>query len=287
MRTIFGSGLLFLVCFVFACNLKPAIRSNEGALQTKSDSAEEPIPSDQAVDFEGVSFRYDPSVFGDVTKEVVPEHRLEAADQKPEGVGPRHVRFMFELGEEYNKAELLVFAIDEFPGAYGVDSESVEHIKKESDALRKVLKDPTYRLDGDIPHLPFEDVAANFYVKVREFDFQNGDGVLFVTHWEHGVDFISNRNLLYRFEGLTADGKFYVTAEMPVSVGFLPDNPSEFEGYTEKDLTDLMANSNGATAKHEAYIKSIATRLEKLNSNDYSPALEKFEAVISSLSIKR
>ena len=42
----------------------------------------------------------------------------------------------------------------------------------------------------------------------------------------------SNRQLRYIFEGLTDDEKYYVLAEMPVSVDFLPkDSSDEYEGY--------------------------------------------------------
>jgi len=60
--------LLIFVSLLVGCNLRPSIRGNEGSLESKTETVEETIPSDQAVEFEGVSFHYDPRVFGDVKK---------------------------------------------------------------------------------------------------------------------------------------------------------------------------------------------------------------------------
>jgi hypothetical protein len=284
MRNLIASScLLVLACVLLACSYKPTVRSNEGSLEPKSESVEEVLPSEQAVDFEGVSFTYDPRVFGDVKKEVVPEVRLKEPDEIPDYVAPRHVRFEFELGHESGNARIEVYPLDEFPGVCSVSRELAEGMKEEIEGLRKVLKDPSYRRDGQIPHLPFRQASDTFYVNVRKFDFQNGNGILFITHWMHGVELVSNRSLIYRFEGITADGKYYVTAETPISVDFLPDtSPEEFEGYTYKNALDRWTTG---VAKHEKYVKSITTRLEKLSSKDYSPNLEKFEAIISSVRI--
>ena len=289
MRIVIGPAcLLVFVCVLFACHLKPVVRSNEGSLEPKNESAEETIPSEQMVDFEGVSFTYDPRVFGDVTKEVVPEQKLEAPDNKPESVAPQHIRFEFEFGREFGRARIAVFPLKGFEDVYAISPDSVANMKEYIAGLRRTVNDPSFRVDGQIPHLEFRDASDNFYVKVRDFDFPSGDGILFVTHWEHGVDFVSNRNLRYRFEGFTADGKYYVTAETPLSVAFLPDDsPKEFEGFTEEDLMEFMRGSKAAAAKREKYIASISTRLEKLTSSDYSPNLEKFEAIIASLKINK
>src|SRR5690349_23990980 len=107
MRILIGT--LIFVCVICGCNLKPAIRGNEGSLESKSNSAEEATVSDQAIEFEGVSFHYDPRVFGDVKKEVVPEHKLERPDNKPDRVAPEHVEFEFEFGSpDSEKARIAV-----------------------------------------------------------------------------------------------------------------------------------------------------------------------------------
>jgi len=276
--------LLICACFLIGCNLRPSVRGNEGSLQAKSESAEESIPSDQEVDFEGVSFHYDPLVFGDVTKQVVPEHKLEDPTDKPDYVEPKNVRFDFEFKRKDGggSARLVIYTLEEFDDAYAIDPHMVKWVNDEIAGLRKVLRDPSFRIQGQIPRVEFADASDDFYVKVRQYDFQSGDGIIFVTHWNSEVSLISNRNLVYRFEGITADGKYFIVAETPVSVAFLPDtSPVDFEGYTARSVYF----DQGSEAKLKSYRKSISTRLEKLNANDYSPSLEKFEEIISSLKI--
>lgn len=244
----------------------------------KESSPKEP-GSSKSVDFKGVHFSYDPSVFGNVKSEVVPEYPLKEPDYKPDGVAPEHVRFTFDFGKEYSKAKISVYPLNEFPKVYSVNPDSVERMKKDIEALKKVIKDASIRHEGEIPHLPFIDASQVFHSKVRHYNFENGKGILFVTHVANECGFIINGDLIYRFEGLTNDGRFYITAETPVSVGFLPnESQDEIDGYTWKDL---------CAHHYDDYINSITSRLEKLNPNDFRPNLEKFESIISSLKVNK
>jgi hypothetical protein len=123
--------LVISSCAFFACNYRPVVRSNEGALEPKHDSVEEAVPSDQSVDFEGVSFTYDPRVFGDVKKEVVPESKLDDPSFRPDDVAPEHVLFEFEYGREYNKARIAVYPLDKFDDVYAISPQMVESINKQ------------------------------------------------------------------------------------------------------------------------------------------------------------
>jgi len=239
------------------------------------------------VEFKGVSFHYSPKIFGNVRLEEIDAYPLKEPDWKPDRVAPEHLLFTFDFGREYSKkAHVSVYPLNKFPKMYSVNPESVKSIEEKIEALGKALNDKTYRLEGEIPHLPFADASQDFHSKVHHFNFENGKGILFVTHWSHGAGLLSNHNLIYRFEGLSDDGKFYVTAETPVSVDFLPDeSPDEFEGHTYEDLFEDYKVPKSERKRFDTYINSITSRMEKLNAGDFRPNLETFESLISSLRI--
>ena len=106
MKSVIGS--ICLLGLLSSCNFKPTVRGNEGSLEPKTEAGEEAIASDPEVSFEGITFRYDPHVFGDVKKEVVPESKLEDPTFKPDGVAPEHVLFEFDYGKEFNRWQFAV-----------------------------------------------------------------------------------------------------------------------------------------------------------------------------------
>ena len=99
---------------------------------------------------------------------------------------------------------------------------------------------------------------------------------------------VSNDHLRYVFEGLSSDGKYYVLAEIPISVKFLPeDPPDEFEGYKQSYLFEDYETSDTIKRRYRNYISSITTRLDNLSPNDFNPSLRYLEEMISSLKIER
>ena len=238
----------------------------------------------QKVDFKGISFSYNPQIFGEVKSEEVAEQYLEEATDKPDFVAPQHCLFTFDLSTPFSDMYIAVYPINEFPRMYAVNQSSVEEAKKEKENLRRVLKDKNFRVENQIPYLPFIDAGQAFQAKVKHYNFQSGKGILFLTFWETQVEFPSNRQLRYVFEGITNDGKYYVLAEMPVSVDFLPDDSSEeFEGYKipwEK-LNDKAEMKRFARVK-----ENIGIKLENLPENEVQPNPKYFEEIISSLKIE-
>ncbi len=280
------SGILLLVILASSSCVTVSVSERgsrtEGAIApVDPQPASTPLNTSRSVEFEGVSFTYDPSVFGGVKTELVPDYPLDDPDFKPDGVEPEHVQFTFDLHHDYSNAELAVFPLNRFPEMYAKNPYSVTQMKREIEALRQLVKNKDYRFDGQIPHLRFADASLDFFVHVKDLVFAGGKGVVFVTHWNTEASLISNRNLIYRFEGITDDGKWYVTAETPIRVDALPyEQPDEFEGYKWEDGLH-------SEQKRKKYVDSISSRLARLKPDDFTPRLAKFEEIISSLRIAR
>jgi hypothetical protein len=164
----------------------------------------------------------------------------------------------------------------------------MQAMEEEVEALRKVLSDKNVRHENEIPILPWGDASQSFQTNVKLSEFDKGKGIFFVTYFNTEMALISNDHLQYVFEGLTSDGKYYVLAQIPISVGFLPDeSPTEFEGYKEKFLYDDYPYSDAHNKRYKDYISSITTRLEKLSARGFHPDLKNLEEIIASLKIDK
>ena len=258
---------------------------NSASIGNAAPQIEQSKATSQMVNFKGVSFNYNPQIFGAVKSEEVTEYALPDATYKPDGVEPQHRLFTFDLTTDFGEMYIAVYPIDDFPRMYAVNKSSVKALEKEVNGFKKVLKDKNFRIENQIPYLRFIDSTQVFQVKVKHFPFQNGKGILFLTFWDTQVELPSNRQLRYVFEGLSDDGKYYVLAEMPASVSFLPDDSSEeYEGYkiNWNKLQDKVEMKRFAEVN-----KKIAARLEKLPQNQFKPELKYFEEIISSLKIEK
>lgn len=240
----------------------------------------------QTVNFKSVSFIYNPQIFGEVKSEEVAEYLLQEETFKPDGVAPQHRLFTFDLATGFSEMYIAVYPINDFPRMYAVNKSSVKAQEEEIKEFKKVLKNKNFRVEGQIPYIPFIDASQSFQAKVKHFPFQSGKGILFLTFWDNELAFPSNRQLRYVFEGLTNDGKYYVLAEMPVSVDFLPEDSSdEFEGYKIPQGEEF--NSEVVLKRIAEIDKKVAIKLENLPQNEFTPDLKYLEEIISSLKIEK
>lgn len=244
------------------------------ANKSTAPKIEKPNAKLQAVNFKGVSFTYNPQVFGKVKSEEVAEYVLQNATDKPDYIAPRHRLFSFDLSTDYNEMSVAVYPIDGFPQMYAADESSVEAQIELIRDFKKALKDKNFRAANQIPFIPFRDASQAFQARVKHFPFQNGKGILFLTHWDTQIELPSNRQLRYVYEGLTDDEKYYVVMEMPVAVKFLPN-----------DATDKFEGKAIETKRFDEVKEKIARRLENLPPNEFKPNLKHLEEIASSLKI--
>ncbi len=112
---------------------------------------------------------------------------------------------------------------------------------------------------------------------VQFLSFQNGTGVRFVTVYGiQDVVPISNEHLVYVFQGLTEDGKYYVKAGFHIYHALLEDELQDLP-------QEIYADETGAAlqdyfAREEAFLEQ--------NPDEFQPALEHLDALLKSLRIE-
>lgn len=228
----------------------------------------EPEVVEPDVTFRGVSFSY---------RDVLPETTAETVTAVPRtpgaGIGgghPEHIRFTFgepapdDFFSPYTP-QILVYPVANYEGLFQDAAFRVA-------ALRQLLVERPTAVTGELPLLPFINAAEVFHSQVEYVDFQNGSGVRFVTAYAQGVDPLTNQSIFYTFQGLTDDGRLYVSAFFPVSTAALPDNVDDFD-FSQIESTESWL----------AYLTETTEALGNLNVAEFIPDLTQLDGVIESL----
>lgn len=129
-----------------------------------------------------------------------------------------------------------------------------------------------------IPFLPLVLEQQYFVSHGKLMSFTGGDGIRFITDFGDGPNPISNMSLIYTFQGLTDDGKYWLAVTLPVSNPILPETYDILpEGYTEENLAQ----------NYEAYISSVKNALEVQPMDSFYPAIDLLDNLITSLIVNQ
>ena len=122
------------------------------------------------------------------------------------------------------------------------------------------------------PVLPFPDVGIVFITKVRYLDFPNGSGMAWLSQWLYEANPINNEELWYVFQGLTKDGKYYVSVEVRMKHPSLPEKAD-------------TSNSQEFSKTYDAYLRKAVPALAKLPDETFRPSLVKLRAMFESIKV--
>ena len=266
-RLILTLGMGLYVCLLgqFGC------RHKERALSEGTRS----------VQGQGFALRYDPSVFQ--TCQVTTEPRLTVADigtDIPFDNAPKRVKFTLRAKapnylkgsevEPWGEGSLQVIplrdaSVKDFAQAY-------PDLQKEADGLRAILKGGALRVGADnvLPDWNCVDKEQTIHAKARILDMPWCSGIQFLTQYtqEPGTAIV-NAGLVYKFQGLSKDGAYYVAAEIPAAHRSLPNHDP---------ATDLPSKE-----KADAYYAETEHRLDGLEGTSFFPPLNVLREMIQSL----
>jgi hypothetical protein len=126
-------------------------------------------------------------------------------------------------------------------------------------ALRRLLAQRPEFVDGEeIPVLPDPGAPQAFRARVRYLSFDGGEGVAFITRYATGVASPA-APLVWTFQGVTDDGRYWVSVFHPVHA---PDLPQSGPPYT--------------AARH----------LEATHPDNFRPGLDTLAAVVRTLRVR-
>jgi len=144
---------------------------------------------------------------------------------------------------------------------------------KEAASLQALLQSP--QEIPTMPFLPLVNAKQMMHAHLQYQDFKGGQGLRYLTWFSQGIVPVNNYELIYTYQGLTSDGKYYVAAVLPVNHPSLPadgkvtgNEPPEF------------------SSDYSAYIASVVNTLNPEAANTFTPDLTQLDAMISTLEVK-
>jgi hypothetical protein len=131
--------------------------------------------------------------------------------------------------------------------------------------------------DKGLPFLPIFNAGQEFFSQYKAISFGSGNGIRYLTQYSQYFDPINNHELFYTFQGLTSDGKYWISAILPISNPILPaDGNSPPNGQSQEEF------GNNFTT----YIADLATQLNSQPPDNYSPTIRMLDALVASLRIQ-
>jgi hypothetical protein len=228
-------------------------------------------PGLPGADFGGVTFLYDPQVAGSVSGQEVPA--VNEGQGAPWEIQPATITFNFDgypVTDSQQTPQILVFPVTDFEKMSESAATEIAH-------LRVAIADhPQTFPDQGLPFLPTWNAAQVFHSKVSYFSFSSGQGVRYLTMYAQNFATINNKVLFYTYQGLTSDGKYYVSAIFPVTNAILPPDESIPGGDFDKFSQNI-----------KTYLAAMQDKLDAQPDEAFVPSLTVLDDMIKSIAIKK
>ena len=254
-----------------------AVQTPEGAAEVAANagSTGELVESGITLDVTGLAKTY--------AWEVRPDSPIA------EGAGgqgfPGHVLMTFdgENAQEVladNGRRLYIFPVQPYIALYEAAGRSV--VGDQVTRLQELIDTAQGRLappDGWMPLLPPPDSLIERWAQYRDYDFVNGMGVRYVgdSPDRESIGVWGNNTTGYYYQGLTEDGRYYVSLWWPVSTTALPQTPKD----APPEVQD-MANNPETNAR---YVQETQNSLNALPPEAFIPSLTQLDVMLGSLAI--
>ncbi len=190
---------------------------------------------------------------------------------------PRHLRLSFDedqFAEAFDprQRQILILPLQDYQTLFrGAEAESFAQAIQ---AFQALLAEQPAKLKQDPLLLPASDLSQAMRAQVRYLEFDGGNGVRFLTHLTQEIRPLTASSLIYTFQGLTHDGRYYIAAYFPVTTTALPATPAKI---TQAERDEFKRD-------YLAYVEGIAQKLDA-QPESFTPSLVALDAMIASLQV--
>jgi hypothetical protein len=129
----------------------------------------------------------------------------------------------------------------------------------------------------NLPFLSPHESAQIIHAQYQVLHVPSGSGIRYLTESAQNYAVINNNALFYTYQGLTSDGKYAITAILPVSNPVLPNNGDTYPGGESfQQFSDSF----------DTYIANTQTQLDGQPSTNFSPSLVLLDDLVKSIQIQ-
>ena len=139
--------------------------------------------------------------------------------------------------------------------------------------LQGLLTDPEFDLqaEGSLPFLPPFNAGQVFHVLEQRLDSEHNSGIRYLTLYSQALVGVDDYDIFYTYQGLSADGQYYISAVLPINSSLLSDDQ-----LTQAELETIAID-------YEAYLNSMTDMIGADNGASLSPTLAALDAMMMSL----
>jgi hypothetical protein len=245
----------------------PQTTTNE--LPTLLPKEPQPLSNEFQVAFNGISFMLDKNLGQNVTTETIPAV-TDPNNAAPWDLAPQYDHIKIEhypLQNTFHEPQVYIYPTSGF-------AEINQGAQKEIDNLKAMLADKPTGPFKEIPFLPSWNAAQQLRAQVIYLDFQNGSGIRFISQYAQAPVPINNKEIFYTFQGLTDDGKYYISIILPINHPLLPATGD----LTQDEFQKLADN-------FPKYMDNIEKELGSSNPNSFIPNLSLLDNLVKSVSV--
>jgi hypothetical protein len=174
------------------------------------------------------------------------------------------------LSDKFFTAHISIYSVQEYTKLLP------EHIPTEVATLQALIGGGATS-DAALPFLPTIPAAQVFRAQYRVLPFLSGGGIRYMAIYAQYSAPVNNHDLFYTYQGLTSDGKYWVSAILPINNPVLPANADNPPG----GMTWEQFSNNYA-----AYSADMADQLNSQTLDSFTPTLTALEALVSSIRIQ-
>lgn len=130
---------------------------------------------------------------------------------------------------------------------------------------------------GIYPALPIVFGVTRLQIRMKPLAFQSGEGFRYLEYENTPTaETLQNQYMNYIYQGISTDGKYYVSVIMPVTMPFLNETIS---------LIATQAASITTPVPQELLLLPILQKLQSADDADFSPSLAVLDEMVASLKL--